>query len=120
MSTSGELLEDDDNNLFVEELPDYLKCPICLCCLNNPYQTPCGHRFCKECILPLLNSRYNLCPIDRTQIDLTNTFPDNAFRLQINGLKVRCPNQRCDWVGELSDKPNHLKECKFVKVPGEL
>ena len=117
MSTIG---EDDVDNLFVEELPDYLKCPICLCCLNNPYQTPCGHRFCKECILPVLNSRNNVCPKDRTQIDLTNTFPDNAVRLQINGLKVKCPKQRCDWVGELSDKPDHLKKCKFVEVPCEL
>ena len=117
MSASG---EDDAENLFVEELPDYLKCPICLCCLNNPYQTPCGHRFCKECILPVLNSRNNVCPKDRTQIDLTNTFPDNAVKLQINSLKVRCSKQRCDWVGELSDKPDHLNKCKFVEVPCEL
>lgn len=119
MSTHGELLEDDDYNLLVEELPDYLKCPICLCCLNNPYQMPCGQHFCKECILPLLN-RGNLCPIDQTQIDLTNTFPDNAVQLQINGLKVRCPNQICDWVGELSDKPDHLKECNRWALSASL
>ena len=111
---------DDVEDIFVDELPDYLKCPICLCCLSNPYQTPCGHRFCKECILPVINSRNNVCPKDRTVIDLSNTFPDNAVRLQINSLKIKCPKQGCDWVGELSDKQNHLKRCKFVDVPCDL
>lgn len=26
------------------------ECPICLMALRNAIQTPCGHRFCKNCI----------------------------------------------------------------------
>lgn len=29
---------DQYEDVFVDSLPDYLKCPICLCCLSNPYQ----------------------------------------------------------------------------------
>ncbi len=106
--------DEDLDHLFVDELPDYLRCSICLCCLSNPYQTPCGHRYCKDCITPVLNSPQNVCPKDRTVIDGTNTYPDNAVRLQINALKIKCPQQGCDWVGELSDKPDHLQKCRFV------
>ena len=109
---------DVDEDLFIDSLPDYLKCPICLCCLQAPYQTPCGHRFCKDCIAPVLISRNNLCPKDRTVIDITNTFPDNAVRLQINSLRIKCPKHTsgCAWIGELSDKPAHFQACDFVDV----
>lgn len=108
-----------DESLFLDVLPDYLKCPICLCCLQSPFQTPCGHRFCKDCITPVLNTRNNVCPKDRTVIDNTNTFPDNAVKLQINALRIRCPKHEagCAWIGELSDKRAHCQSCDFVEVP---
>lgn len=111
-----------DEDLFIDVLPEYLKCSICLCCLQAPYQTPCGHRFCKDCIMPVLNTRNNVCPNDRTVIDTLNTFPDNAVRLQINSLKIKCPKHAsgCVWIGELSDKPAHIKACDYVEVPCEL
>ena len=115
-----EEVQEDLDTLFVEELPHYLRCSICLCCLNNPYQTPCGHRFCKECIIPVMRPPNNLCPQDRTVISLDNTFPDNAVRLQINNLKIKCPKEECEWTGSLSDKDSHLKKCKYVAVPCQL
>lgn len=33
-------------------------CPICTMCLRDPYQTDCGHRFCRNCITRWL--RYNI------------------------------------------------------------
>ena len=114
--------EDIDEELFIDALPDYLKCPICLCCLQSPYQTPCGHRFCWNCIKPVLKTRNNVCPKDRTVIDATNTFPDNAARLQINSLRIKCPKHTfgCGWVGELSDKAGHERACEFFDVPCKL
>ena len=84
--------------------------------LMFPIQTPCGHRFCKKCILPVLRSRNNVCPNDRTAIDISNTFPDNAIKLQINGLKIRCGMAGCEWVGELSNRSAHLTKCMFVRL----
>ena len=70
--------------------------------------------------MPVLKSRNNVCPNDRTTIDLNNTFPDNAVKLQINSLKIRCPMNGCEWVGELLDKADHLSKCKFLLVACEL
>ena len=40
---------------FVDEVPDKLRCSICLLPLKDPVQvTKCGHRFCKGCIDPIL------------------------------------------------------------------
>lgn len=35
---------------FVPPLESKYECPICLMALRNAVQTPCGHRFCKNCI----------------------------------------------------------------------
>ena len=36
---------------FVDEVPDKLKCPVCLLTLKDPMQiAKCGHRFCQLCI----------------------------------------------------------------------
>lgn len=70
--------------------------------------------------MPVLKSRNNVCPNDRTMIDLNNTFPDNAVKLQINSLKIHCPMEGCEWLGELLDKADHLSKCKFMLVSCEL
>ena len=54
------------------------ECPICLCCLRDPHQTSCGHRFCYTCILTWLNEG-NTCPHDNCTIGegLINTYYPN-------------------------------------------
>ena len=73
-----------------------------------------------ECIKPVINSRNNVCPNDRTEITFQNTFPDNAVRLQINNLKIKCPNTGCDWRGTYSDKTSHLEKCPHSSALCEL
>ncbi|KAL5476301.1 hypothetical protein EMCRGX_G026227 [Ephydatia muelleri] len=89
--------------LFLTQPSDFLLCNICLHVLHDPYQTPCGHR---------------CCPVDRRPIDSSTVYPDNAAKLEINCLKVKCPNERnsCDWVGELSDAEAHIERCGFACV----
>ena len=105
---------------FVEELSDFFKCPICRHCLDDPMQTPCGHRFCLQCINSVLHSSQPECPLDRTKLD--NVFPDAACRRQINALKVYCSNKDkgCTWSGEMSDEASHQKSCKLGKIACEF
>lgn len=37
--------------VFVDELSPGQICSICLVAMRNPVQTPCGHRFCEECLV---------------------------------------------------------------------
>lgn len=39
---------------FVDRLDERLACPICKNVFIEPWQTTCGHRFCKTCLDPLL------------------------------------------------------------------
>ena len=91
---------------------------VCFCVPST--QTPCGHRFCKDCIQPVINSRNNVCPNDRTEISFSNTFPDNAVRLQINNLRIKCSNQGCDWQGTYSDKDEHRSKCPYSSTKCDL
>ena len=104
----------------MEELSDFFRCPICRYCLNNPMQTPCGHRFCKECIESVLQSSQPICPLDREQLD--NVFPDAACRRQITTLKVYCSNKRsgCTWTGEMADEISHQTSCEYGKITCEF
>ena len=38
----------------IEELDSELQCVICLNLMNQPVTTPCGHTFCKQCLLSAL------------------------------------------------------------------
>ncbi|XP_069787320.1 TNF receptor-associated factor 5-like isoform X3 [Narcine bancroftii] len=54
---------------FVESLEDRYKCATCSFILCNPYQTGCGHRFCENCIVHLIETKPNaVCPIDQEGI----------------------------------------------------
>ena len=104
----------------MEELSDFFRCPICRHCLNDPMQTPCGHRFCQQCIESVLRSSQPICPLDREQLD--NVFPDAACRRQINALKVYCSNRKsgCTWSGEMIDETSHQASCKYGKIACEF
>ena len=39
---------------FVPAPDTRYECAICMLVLREPRQTPCGHRFCKDCILKWL------------------------------------------------------------------
>lgn len=54
--------------LKVNKLEGMLKCGVC----NNHYKEvvlSCNHMFCKECIDRNIESRYRMCPMDRSKIN---------------------------------------------------
>ena len=103
----------DVEEIFVDELPVDLRCPVCLSVLKDPCQTSCGHRFCSQCIENIKkNSPNPVCPIDRQRIE-DGVFPDMAAKMQIKKLKVHCTHVKkgCTWIGDMSDKETHLRVC---------
>ena len=56
----------------LQALRDELQCPICLDLLKQPVTTPCGHNFCKVCLVPHLDQSVHVarCPVCRKKVPL--------------------------------------------------
>ena len=104
----------ENEETFIDDPPEDLRCPICLHVLTDPCQTSCGHRFCRECIEAVKKTSNAICPIDRIAIE-GGVFQDNAAKMQIRRLKIHCPYKvkGCEWTGDLSDKSTHLRNCIY-------
>ena len=104
---------------FVKEVPDELKCPLCLDVLNVPTLTSCGHHFCNGCIQSVFSIAGTAveCPVCRQ--NNPTTMIDRATERRINGLKVHCSNklEGCTWIGEKVEVEKHThNSCEFELV----
>lgn len=61
----------------VVEVED-VQCPLCQHILFQPYTTPCGHTFCRSCILRASDYR-NQCPICRSVLFLSEDLSPNVL-----------------------------------------
>ena len=50
ISSKAMCVKVEDSVQFVETLDERLTCSICKNAFNEPWQTSCGHRFCKKCL----------------------------------------------------------------------
>ncbi|KAK7912524.1 hypothetical protein WMY93_012735 [Mugilogobius chulae] len=85
--------------------------------LRNAVQTPCGHRFCKNCIEKSIRDTGQKCPVDNEMLSEDQLFPDNFAKREILSLTVRCPNPGCTDKMELRHLENHVSQCEFSTVP---
>ncbi|KAM6950039.1 TNF receptor-associated factor 6 isoform 1-T2 [Lycodopsis pacificus] len=102
---------------FDPALESKYECPICLMALRNAIQTPCGHRFCKNCIEKSIRDTGQRCPVDNERLLEDQLFPDNFAKREILSLTVRCPNSGCADKMELRHLENHVARCQFATVP---
>lgn len=86
--------------LISEKLPiDFLFSFTCLVCdhlLSDPVQSPCGHLFCRSCIIKYNYVRGPHCPacnLSCTPDDLTP--PAKAFLSALHSLSLLCPRSSC-------------------------
>ncbi len=47
------------------DVHDVLECPVCMRLLHKPVTPPCGHSFCSQCLLAILDRRAPKCPLCR-------------------------------------------------------
>ncbi|KAK1891683.1 TNF receptor-associated factor 6 [Dissostichus eleginoides] len=102
---------------FDPPLESKYECPICLMALRNAIQTPCGHRFCKNCIEKSIRDAGQRCPVDNARLSEDQLFPDNFAKREILSLMVRCQNSGCANRMELRHLEKHLAKCEFATVP---
>ncbi|XP_056383856.1 TNF receptor-associated factor 6 [Hyla sarda] len=105
---------------FDPPLESKYECPICLMALREPLQTPCGHRFCKACILKSIRDAGPKCPVDNDLLLENQLFPDNFAKREILSLTVKCPSEGCEIKMELRKLEHHLAACEFASVECRL
>ncbi|KAM4618012.1 TNF receptor-associated factor 6 [Discoglossus pictus] len=115
--TPSSLLEEDTQGYDVDfdpPLESKYECPICLMALREAVQTPCGHRFCKGCILKSIRDAGPKCPVDNEILQEKQLFSDNFAKREILSLTVKCPSQGCLAKMELRRLESHLTGCEFA------
>ena len=101
-----------DRELFAGELYEELTCGVCLDVLEDPVSTPCGHTFCRACIIKSLHRRKE-CPMDRTIV--VSLAPAIAIKGLIDKWPVKCQfySQGCKFQTTQSQMPLHIASCVF-------
>ena len=111
---------------FVSAIPHRLICKICFLPGKDPYMSECcGHLFCKSCLNNVRRAAA-MCPATSKACPLCcnkefKTFRNKADDRDIRELHIYCTNKEkgCEWMGELNDINNHLrnsKGCQFEEL----
>ncbi|XP_068731492.1 TNF receptor-associated factor 3-like [Montipora capricornis] len=103
---------------FVNNPDERLTCPICKTVFNEPWQTSCGHRFCKLCLESLFRRTKLRCPVDGNQISQEESFHDKCCEREILDLQCSCQykDRNCDWKGEFRNLKAHETCCQYGDV----
>lgn len=69
------------------DIMDYVPFSFSLQTISEPVKTLCGHRFCRQCIQTLLQSKNALCPLCNRAIQRRSISKDEHMILYIDGLQ---------------------------------
>ncbi|XP_053600285.1 TNF receptor-associated factor 6 isoform X2 [Plodia interpunctella] len=86
---------------------------MCLNWLRDPVITTCGHKFCKSCITPWIQSSGH-CPIDNINLSMKiDIFPDNYTKREILEQRLGCPYASKGCTAKVSplELDEHVESC---------
>ncbi|XP_027055627.1 TNF receptor-associated factor 3-like [Pocillopora damicornis] len=108
----------DTDMKFVNRVDERLNCPICKKVFDEPWQTSCGHRFCRHCLERLLGQEDPRCPKDGESISRQQSFRDKCCEREVLNLQCFCRLNKkgCDWKGELRHLKTHEDSCQYGNV----
>ncbi|ORZ16666.1 hypothetical protein BCR41DRAFT_322178 [Lobosporangium transversale] len=111
-----EALYDPRGLQYVEPTQTSLQCSVCCEYFTEPVSAPCGHTFCRACILQALEVR-NGCPLCRTKIDPAMLYEVIALSRICDELLVYCPHKElgCNHTCQRIQIGQHLKDdCVYI------
>ncbi|XP_035665772.1 TNF receptor-associated factor 2-like [Branchiostoma floridae] len=112
--------------IFEVRVEDKYLCSACRLVLREPFQTYCGHRYCKSCLDEIFDlpdiQMCKQCPQDvqseDSMLKREQAFPDRAIKRDIGDLPVKCLNAGlCEWKGKAEQYDEHQETCEFVLIP---
>ena len=90
---------------------DDLSCPVCMELSRDAVESDCcGHAFCDACA-DLIKNKQNECPLCKESPFACHE--GKLIRRMISGIKVACPNEKCEQKVANADLPQHLEYCLF-------
>ncbi|KAF9114333.1 hypothetical protein BGX27_011153 [Mortierella sp. AM989] len=111
-----EQLYDARSLQYVEPTQSSLQCSVCCEYFIEPVSAPCGHTFCRACIVQALEVNSG-CPLCRTTIDPTALYEVIALSRICDELMVYCPHKTlgCNHTCQRFQIGQHLKdECVYI------
>lgn len=111
-----EPLYDPRNLQYLEPTQTSLQCSVCCEYFTQPVSVPCGHTFCKDCILQALEVNPG-CPLCRTLIDPSLLYEVIALSRLCDELPVYCPHKAlgCNHTCQRIQLGKHLKDdCVYI------
>ncbi|KAL4609375.1 TNF receptor-associated factor 2-like isoform X1 [Arapaima gigas] len=109
-------------DILVNKVEEKHLCNSCQNILRRPFQAQCGHRFCSFCFNRTVTITF-LCPplqnvcIYLYSLLLSQAFPDNAARREVEGLAAVCRNEGCAWKGTIKEyELSHETKCEFAVI----
>ena len=108
--------------LVDDTFQESLTCAICMNIYVSSSSIPCGHIFCKNCIVKCLSHRKEcpLCKSKATTKDITKAFKIEEI---LDKMNVYCLFRNemdeasgCSWKGKKSELEEHLKHCEMRSV----
>lgn len=97
-----------------KNIDDFI-CKICTYIINDPYECEnCGIPYCKECITKWERIS-NQCPI-KCDSGMRIKPAHRFIKKMLGELKIKCKNEACQIVIELSRMEYHLKECEYAAI----
>ncbi|EAR90257.2 hypothetical protein TTHERM_00357040 (macronuclear) [Tetrahymena thermophila SB210] len=105
------------SQIQIYQFDEILTCPYCLQLINDPHQPPCGHSFCKVCLV-----QQERCPCCLIVIPLNENQEKQISRnymlkdLLENTKLFKCLSSDCGWsTYEQKLHQQHLNSCKYIK-----
>lgn len=112
----AQAVAEDEERYFLnpESVSCHLYCSICQEVFVQPQRAPCGHSYCKKCILAWLNNS-KTCPEDRKSLKQSDLHHDFILENIIGDQMVACPHRPsgCTHIDRLDRLANHKGSCHF-------